>query len=969
MDLAKQFIKIVEEEKEAELLPFLKALSKQERIALRPAFKKFNNHLMKAHPMNKGNVYWSERKATDQQTELLKVADFVLSDSKSFGKHYWARHNMTKEFLDPILPWYCPTWFSDFINNNLPHSMTYDWMMELVEAGHYTPSEPNIAEKVAASLYTFVQHTKNVNRRTSTDGLTKRAITLSEHIWFLFRYEIENGFLYRDYEKENRKDTIGNWKEAFVELIDKKLIDRTQVLKGALSAIAQQNYKRPTINWYGTLFVYLSPTEEELLALQSEVFSAFISTQSKAIKGLLKELKKIVQNSKFNVELFLDYVPVLLNSEVKSVVSPSLGLLELILKKNPKQSSDICQVLCETFIHKDEILQKKASKLITTYGDIKDEDLIASISTYQDYLLHSTKTSLSDYLSQSEAIDDNLEVFEKQAIPLLIREDNTIPIIGSFNDLVFLASQAFDNNEPYHFYLLPDAMIRFQKELKVEQIPKLLPALERAYKIVARPDRFKQSGMLDILLATFFIDFFKTQFYPKHPKLFESYIHIHEEIVKSDNDFKKKFDDFTPRLFPLEKWGVLHRRWIDSVPNSRHPIYDLFKEILVFAKKQILAGSQLPLLSTPSHSPYWLEPTILVKRLEQYQAQNTTPHLLDLQLAISRTALDNSEAGLQLVKERLEGEYLQLMTYLLDSEATPQKPFDLEDAWIVASLTKNPDQIEPAFKYFYPKNIPHVYRTGQLDWKIEYLEKSWKGYNDKIYTYHTHELTVAYPKIRKDKKPNKLIYDFFIEPEKFPMPYHNDFERSYSIVPSNPEVIHGLICNNNSSVFYEKDDWEITRVEILAQRLLNQEASFGKMAHLALADLFQAPSKTARLIAAEVWIFRVQQEEIDSLLLGENMGKFQASLYAPLKRFTDLIISDLLNISETHNKALESLVVSCLLAFPKKAPKNTKKLLEIYVELLSINNSKAVNDLLKEHFEAWKKSASLKKIIKNLSAM
>ena len=100
--------------------------------------------------------------------------------------------------------------------------------------------------------------------------------------------------------------------------------------------------------------------------------------------------------------------------------------------------------------------------------------------------------------------------------------------------------------------------------------------------------------------------------------------------------------------------------------------------------------------------------------------------------------------------------------------------------------------------------------------------------------------------------------------------------------------------------------------------------------------------------------------------MGQILGKITCKEFAPLKRFTDLAYTHFFNISPSHNLALEQLIEHLLGKLPALPVKNTKQLLILYRELLTINKSKITHKRLLILLELWTKSTSLKKVIKEL---
>ena len=84
--------------------------------------------------------------------------------------------------------------------------------------------------------------------------------------------------------------------------------------------------------------------------------------------------------------------------------------------------------------------------------------------------------------------------------------------------------------------------------------------------------------------------------------------------------------------------------------------------------------------------------------------------------------------------------------------------------------------------------------------------------------------------------------------------------------------------------------------------------NYGDNNYLFIARTFTDTSKTTRQLTSELWIKATNEGTMNQQLLGQTLGKLEHNEYAPLKRFTDLIVANMLNISTLHNKGLHTLV-------------------------------------------------------------
>ena len=124
-------------------------------------------------------------------------------------------------------------------------------------------------------------------------------------------------------------------------------------------------------------------------------------------------------------------------------------------------------------------------------------------------------------------------------------------------------------------------------------------------------------------------------------------------------------------------------------------------------------------------------------------------------------------------------------------------------------------------------------------------------------------------------------------------------------------------------------------------------------------------NQTIRGAAVELWHKTTIEGIMNHQFLGEILGKLEHNEYAPLKRFTDLIVTDMLNLSNLHNEGLHVLL-SAMIARMNDVPiKGTKKLLEIYREVVSLSGLNVPEETARQ-LEKWGEVKSLKRVVKSI---
>jgi len=728
MTTQEQYTLLLEQERENELIPFLKSLEPDQRKLLGSLVKKLASEYFKYNEVVKnGNISYNQ-KATKIQDRMLKMSVFACCNRVDFEKVDDWGWIVREETLQPILSWYCPSWFSDYLNqwaelDRFPAgSIPYHWIMDLTERGLIVPTKELIVKLIPSIIFEEKIHPGNHWEQVYTpENLLKRKITLEEHLWYIFELASNINWTYQS--ESDSGEEIG-WIPLLKRLSLEGKVDRERLLKESLLATTR-NFNRLLSGWHAELFIQLQPSKEELLRMQNQLFIAFNSPHSKPVNAALNCLKKLVGEEGFKAEDFLDHVPLLLGSETKSIVASALTILEKIAARLPALRENVCLVACQALVHKDAAQQKKVASLLVQYGDSISSPVWKTLAQYEDSLLVHTKSLLADFMIPAEK---SLPETSHSVTPLSgptprICAENKIASIEHFEDLLFLASQAFDNNQSYHLDLLPTALIGLQHQMKAENIAKLEPAFQRAYKTVLGN---WQSAMasIDQMLAIFFINYGQMLIgrFPKETLFIQA---LHKKYVKEDQEKKADSSYYVLQVQSLEKWQ--RYRW--HISGEEDTLLEPFKQVLLYALAKLKNHDALPLLSTPTHTPGWIDPLVLIDRLSQYQAKGVEPNGMDLQIAIARLALENKEEALRAVEQKLTGEYQALLRFLLIETLLPEEPFTLASAWVMATLTKNPPSVFEELPDVAAQKISRNDLTGQYHWKVFIEEDSYNHYD------------------------------------------------------------------------------------------------------------------------------------------------------------------------------------------------------------------------------------------------
>ncbi len=952
--IIKELNQILEEEKD--IIPFLKKLTNEDKKALVPTLKKLHKKLNDGtyREVEKNTYRFVYNIKSENQRDFIEIACYVcLNKTDALRILNPGRLSVSDFYLENIIPWYVPTWFSDVINEEEPYQLDYLRMMDLHRKGLLNPSRNLIVSKLVNAIHYWDKDTKDYIN--TLENLEKYPETLNEHIWYLFEQESEINWMGR--WGGGRK----NWVDVFKEYSESKQINREKLLKATINT-ATKGFNKTLSGWFMDLLMELNPTEKELLNLQGELFSALNSPHSKVVNTVLKYFKTLVVHKAFKVNIFIENASILLNSATKSVVTSTLMIFEKMAKSHSNLQHDICLKSCEALVNTDEKIQLRASKIIEKFTKNKAE-LSEEISMYADNLYASSKEILKDFIEEeTEMIDD----FEVEKIQLL-SDENRIETYETLDDLIFFVSQAIDNNEVYHIDLLLSYLPKLNVFINEENVSKLEPILKRAFDFSVKTDWSKKVGELEVKVSKLINDFGEILI-EKYPTQLSHFIDFKNKEIEKIRaiDWLAKRKSYLIERIPLEK------RELPLDYNRVH--YLLFRK----SKELLSKNLDLSLLSMPTHSPCWIDPITLIQRIHNYEKANVEIDIYDFQVAMGRLPMGNIPATLsEKIKTIKDKELQQVFAYHFDVESLKKENIKTPELWLQSVLCRDILEEIQLFEDYVKVSLQK--EQGLYDW---YCEQSVRTYEDWNYRTQKKEekkvvdkelylkITYENPVDAIKKAKIKSIYNHYVfsknrwETGVFP----HDAIKLLLLSPNNP----GPFLNQMIYQYlYESYLWEVDEklvTESLAKTLYEiwNQQNFNENTYLFVATTFLCNSKTAREFSAELWIKTVAQDTINNHLLGKVLGKLEHQEYGALKRFTDLIVSNMFNISKKHNEKLLLLLDGMLSEMNEVPIRGVKKLLELFNELKIQLSDDEISQPTQQKLRVWKEVKSLKNLVNKI---
>jgi hypothetical protein len=355
--------------------------------------------------------------------------------------------------------------------------------------------------------------------------------------------------------------------------------------------------------------------------------------------------------------------------------------------------------------------------------------------------------------------------------------------------------------------------------------------------------------------------------------------------------------------------------------------------------------------------------------------------------------------------------YRNLLAFLFSQDIQNSADMRQDSLWVTAAITKEPEKVASFIHGGLYDNIHSYVFTGQYPWRAfiedyEAAKYEYTGGRPKA-TFYPAKRHVLRLQTWADKQPvtqpaksgvlktlfkkalgsrgsakpaslpDRLICQYYVFNSESIMFLHNDARRLIMMSPNNPEPFIALIIHKCMLEAPFTGEVEKRLAIAVLQAMVDLPIRYKETSHVFVAGCMTGNDKTVASYAAEIWMKAVRDNSLSSERLGYILGCLYAIDYAPMKRFTDLVINQLFNVSPSHNQKLEELLTSMILQLPGQPVKGLKRLLEIYFEVISSNSSivskgsvaSGVRDPgIVKLFDHWQSTTGLQKVIANLKS-
>ncbi|WP_034567414.1 MULTISPECIES: DUF6493 family protein [Capnocytophaga] len=672
------------------------------------------------------------------------------------------------------------------------------------------------------------------------------------------------------------QDTIfatEEWKKIYHTLNERGYFtNRNSILHAFIEALLNP-WKKNVLDMYCRWIEALEPSPKELLANQHTLFALLSSDKTSVINFALKLIKQIANEKDFDFQAFADnFTLCFATPKIAKSQLIGLNILEKYYKKQAPTHIDYRDQLAVLFTIPDAKLQEKVAILLTTY--FNNESLCEVIAPYQDYLKPSALQllpafELSDASDSSESPEPsnspespNQSNTHPQKIAYAARplEPNTYPLTPE--KLLFLIGDCIRERSPLVLDLFFEGLNQLQAQIPTDFSQQISP-----YQ--------KQLGNQPFEFTTY-------------RKCMRWVIDVWEgKASLSDDIFGGKL--YNPIPFLREKT----------------------KRLLLKLKQ----GNTLPFVSTPTHSPFYIDPQVYLERIAQYEKAGKTPMWEDVVVGLNRLLPSEiTEAQKQLALS-LTGEYAPALQYYFEVSNAIAVTDATRVLWGQVLRLKDIDGVFPELEIPQKPNLQGLVRPFYLKYEVKItkikglernkiiLEDDW---DKKHSTYSLY---------------NDLLANYY---NVSPMSKATDEDIDYQL-SLNPRYIDGWLCKYLLTYAQGVEGESLTEATRVMSLLLEHHLPIYHGGWLMVATCLLAERKPLRDLATEYILLALQRGETLTYL-AEAIGTLLAHKYAPIARFVEFL--DI----PTHDpkvKGFQKAVVQAYLPLAEKQekkPTNHKKL-------------------------------------------
>ena len=646
------------------------------------------------------------------------------------------------------------------------------------------------------------------------------------------------------------------WQKVFTLLCKKNYFPDKSFITSFIEVLLNP-WKKNVLDMYCRWIEGLVPTEEELLPSQHTLFALLTLDKSSLINFAMKCIAQISTHPDFDFQAFADNFALCFTVQ-KIAKSQLIGveILEKYYQKQAPTNPDYREQLAVLFTVPDAQLQEKVASLLTTY--FNQEGLPEVIAPYRDYLKGKAQNLLQSLPSPNSS--ENSENSQTACAARTSHSSHSshssptltpVPCPLTPENLLFLLGDCLREPAAHTIDVFLEGLITLQDDFPADWAKSLSPYIKQLTKRVDKEEIPTDAILLRVLRAL--IDRRPLALDPKCS-------YTWEELCKKRKKLsEKEFEAYTQDYY---------------LGNAREVLPFLFRKgqmVIDF----ILLHCHLPLLSTPTHLPFYIEAEVLVDKLLQYEAQGVQPDIDDLIVACNRLLFREVSATVKEKARQLKGNYALAIQYYLGLTDEVQLTEELLPLWAQITRIKYPDREFPEFETTLAKDILGVVKPFLIDygWQED------NGHKEFTFGYHIEWVGVSYTDLK-----NVFPYRYY-NANGGSSPISTIFEYKLSLNPHYPDA---MLCDYISTWVTGNEVREIRNMSVPLEVLLRYDIRVRHSGWLYIGTALLFEKRPSRDLAYEYICQAITRGE-DLTYLKTYLAQALAWNFLPITRFIEFL--------------------------------------------------------------------------------
>lgn len=396
-------------------------------------------------------------------------------------------------------------------------------------------------------------------------------------------------------------------------------------------------------------------------------------------------------------------------------------------------------------------------------------------------------------------------------------------------------------------------------------------------------------------------------------------------------DFEKQLKPYTKQLFnrfwennTMRIFSFFIECWIKNT-NGNFIVKDnnslpFLSKKSAFLLKKLNTKNNLPFLSTPTHLPFFVLPTILLDKLLIYEENKIEVDLEDLIVACNRILFSEINNETLEKSKKLKGNYAQAIQYLFGVSTKINFTDVTLPLWTQITRIKNPNGIFSEFEKSKASNYPTVINPFEIDYKIEIDANEYATWYrlkfENNWNFHWYN------------KENVKLYDaIFYNTASADKASRVDINYQLSL---NPLYLDAQLCRYIPDTATGNEVAEFEECLYPIQFILENQLHIYHSGWLYVAVCLLFEKKISRDLASEyIQLAISRKENLDTV--AKTIGKLISMKYAPVNRLIEYL--DKPNTFSEIKLFQYQVLSNCILHFDKEnLPTNSKKIILYYKE-------------------------------------